>query len=149
MSRNSLFSFIGNEILFQINFAPHVLEYKFIIYTIWKLIGSSFEALSCFHLVRFEVKSSQQEPVGRTGRVPPDTVFHLWRCKRASFHYGINTSVHVKTSFIAPGTNADLKEMSLASLQPPERTCTHQHAGPSFTHGKGANPPRSPPNSFT
>lgn len=68
MSHNSLYSFIGNEILFRINFAPRVLEYKFIIYMIWKLIGSSFEALSCFHLVRFEVKSSQQEPVGRSPR---------------------------------------------------------------------------------
>lgn len=65
MSHNSLYSFIGNEILFRINFAPRVLEYKFIIYMIWNLI----EALSCFHLVCFEVKSSQQEPVGRSPRI--------------------------------------------------------------------------------
>lgn len=65
----------------------------------------------------------------KRGPVPSDTVFHLWRCNRARFHYSVKTSVHVKTAFIASGTNADLKEMSLASLQRPQRTCTHLHTG--------------------
>lgn len=70
---------------------------------------------------------SKIQSAGTGWSVPSDTAFHLWRCNRARLHYGINTSAHVKTSLLASGTNADLEEMSLASRQRPERTCTQAH----------------------